>query len=193
MRNKIGMIFMSLGTLLLAGAVSLLFWNQNENRKADEASQEILHRIVEEAEIEENVEKTLYEETMPEKVIDGYGYIGYLTVPSLGLELPIMSDWSYAKLRIAPCRYSGSTVTDDLVIAAHNYASHFGRLKELKTGESVLFTDMNGKARVYETVEINIMEPTDVEEMTSGEFALSLFTCTYGGKSRLTIRCIERK
>ena len=193
MRNKIGMIFMSLGTLLLAGAVSLLFWNQNENRKADEASQEILHRIVEEAEIEENVEKTLYEETMPEKVIDGYGYIGYLTVPSLGLELPIMSDWSYAKLRIAPCRYSGSTVTDDLVIAAHNYASHFGRLKELKTGESVLFTDMNGKARVYETVEINIMEPTDVEEMTSGEFAISLFTCTYGGKSRLTIRCIERK
>lgn len=184
---------MSLGTLLLAGAVFLLFWNQNENRKANEAAQEILQRIVEEIQIEETVMTNPYEENMPEKVIDGYGYIGYLTMPSMGIKLPVMSDWSYAKLRMAPCRYSGSTVTDNLVIAAHNYTSHFGRLKELKMGECILFTDMTGKIREYEVAEFHVIEPTDVEEMIDGKFELSLFTCTYGGQSRLTIRCIEVK
>jgi len=191
---------MSLGTLLLAGAVFLFFWNQNEDRKANEASQEIIYKIAEE--IEENEKKEIkeeggkfipYEKTMPEKEIDGNGYIGCLFIPSLGLELPVMSEWDYAKLRVAPCRYGGSTVTEDLVIAAHNYTSHFGKLKELNIGEIVKFMDMNGKIHQYEVAEVNVLEPTDIEEMINGEFSLSLFTCTYGGQSRLTVRCIEIK
>jgi hypothetical protein len=27
--------------------------------------------------------------------------------------------------------------------------------------------------------------------MTDGEYDLTLFTCTYGGKSRVTVRCME--
>ena len=104
-----------------------------------------------------------------------------------------MSEWDYAKLRVAPCRYGGSTVTEDLVIAAHNYTSHFGKLKELNIGEIVKFMDMNGKILQYEVAEVNVLEPTDIEEMINGEFSLSLFTCTYGGQSRLTVRCIEIK
>ena len=30
---------------------------------------------------------------------------------------------------------------------------------------------------------------TAVEEMTAGEYDLTLFTCTYGGQSRVTVRC----
>lgn len=183
---------MSLGTLLLVGAVSLLLWNQSENRKAEERSEKSLYQIVEKT---ENVEKeengNPYEESMPEKEIDGYKYIGYLTIPALNIQLPVMSEWDYAKLRIAPCRYYGSTVTDDLVIAAHNYKSHFGRTGELSVGDKVAFTNMNGITKEYEVMEVNVLKPTDVESMTNGEFDLRLFTCTYGGKSRLTIGCSE--
>lgn len=186
---------MILGTLLLIGAMSLLLWNQKENKKAEEMANEVLSQMIEETESYtgeiEDKPLDLYEETMPEKIIDGRGYIGYLTIPALGLQLPVMSEWDYARLRVAPCRYYGSTVTDNLVIAAHNYASHFGRLKDIKIGDNVVFVNVEGRVKEYQVVEVNILEPTDVEKMTDGEFELSLFTCTYGGKSRLTIGCSE--
>lgn len=125
--------------------------------------------------------------------IDGYGYVGYLTIPALGLELPVMAEWDYARLRLAPCRYSGSTKTGDLVIAAHNYARHFGSLQTLLAGDEVRFTDMDGVVTVYEVAAVEILQPTAVEEMTAGEYDLTLFTCTYGGQSRVTVRCDRRE
>ena len=32
--------------------------------------------------------------------------------------------------------------------------------------------------------------PTSVQEMTDGDWDLTLFTCTVGGKSRVTVRCV---
>ena len=123
------------------------------------------------------------------KRIDGYLCIGCLSIPSLGLELPVMSDWSYPQLKLSPCRYSGSTGTGDLVICAHNYARHFGKLKTLSEGAEVYFTDMDGMTRRYEVAAVEILPPTDLENMTAGEYDLTLFTCTYGGQSRVTVRC----
>ena len=62
---------------------------------------------------------------------------------NLRLALPVMQQWSYPGLKIAPGRYSGSLYTDDLVIAGHNYARHFGPLAQLTVGTEVLFVDMN--------------------------------------------------
>ena len=100
-----------------------------------------------------------------------------------------MSDWDYTRLKIAPCRYSGSTKSDDLVIAAHNYTRHFRSLKRLPIGAEVTFTDMDGVVSVYEVVATDILAPTDVAEMTAGDYDLTLFTCTYGNRSRVTVRC----
>ena len=36
-----------------------------------------------------------------------------------------------------------------------------------------------------------ILQPGDVEEMLSGGWALTLFTCTLGGRTRVTVRCEE--
>ena len=126
---------------------------------------------------------------MTEVEIDGHRYIGYLTLPGLELELPVMADWNYPQLRIAPCRYTGSVRGEDLVLMAHNYARHFGGLSELSEGDSVIFTDMDGHVTLYEVIARDILAPTAVAEMTSGDFDLTLFTCTYGGKSRVTVYC----
>lgn len=200
MRNKIGTLLMGLGTVLVLAALSLFLWNEQEAREAERSAERILPRLVEEIEQEsaglapEDGENAAdypdpYDPAMTEVVIDGYAYIGYLSIPSLGLELPVMSEWDYTRLKIAPCRYSGSTKTDDLVIAGHNYARHFSPIKGLKEGETVYFVDMDGVRSDYQVASVEVLAPTAVEEMTSGTYDLTLFTCTYGGRSRVAVRC----
>ena len=125
--------------------------------------------------------------------MDGYAYIGYLTFPTLGLELPVLDGWDMVRLRKAPCRYYGSAETQDLVIAAHNYRSSFGQLQRLQIGDEVLFTNAAGIVHRYLVGETEILQPTAVEEMIASDWALSLYTCTYSGTARLTIRCAEQE
>ena len=129
------------------------------------------------------------EMAMPEETIDGQNYIGVLDIPALELSLPIISEWSYDALQIAPCRYSGSAYLDNLVIAGHNYRSHFASLPQLQPGDSVTFTDMDGNVFSYEVSSLETLSPYAVSDMTSGDWDLTLFTCTVGGQSRLAIRC----
>ena len=121
--------------------------------------------------------------------LDGAACIGVLEIPKIDLKLPVLSEWSYPLLKKAPCRYSGSAYLDNLVIAAHNYRTHFGKLKELETGDEVIFTDAAGNRFEYNVAAVEALTPQSVEDMTSGEWALSLFTCTLDGKNRVTVRC----
>lgn len=199
---------MVLGAALIFGALSLFIYNQHEAAEAKRMAMNLLPQLL--AEIQQNKasadsesETQLPEQQlgtprdfwdsdafeMKEVEIDGYAYIGYLSIPALELELPVMADWDYTRLRISPCRYTGSVRGEDLVIMAHNYDRHFGGLSDLSEGEMVTFTDMDGNTTVYEIVGMDILAPTAVEEMTSGDFDLTLFTCTYGGKSRVTVYC----
>ena len=129
------------------------------------------------------------EMAMPEETIDGRNYIGVLDIPALDLSFPIISGWSYDALQIAPCRYSGSAYLDNLVIAGHNYRSHFASLPQLQPGDSVTFTDMDGNVFSYEVSSLETLSPYAISDMTSGDWDLTLFTCTVGGQSRLAIRC----
>ena len=126
---------------------------------------------------------------MAVKIVNGRPYIGVLSVPVLGLELPVIQEWNYPDLRIAPCRYVGSVYTDNLVIAAHNYESHFGKLKQLKTGDLLTFTDMDGEKILYEVQVIDVLQPTAVDTVKNSDFDLVLYTCTYGGESRVVVFC----
>lgn len=187
---------MILGTVLLLAAVSLFSWNQYEDWESGRSADTVLLQIKEIADSKkEELPKEPYsgearmEETVVE--IDGYEYIGYVSIPALGRELPVMAEWDYSRLKIAPCRYVGSYLTGNLVIAAHNYKTHFGSIGSLKAGEAVYFTDMNGVKYQYAVVEINTLGAAAVEEMTAGDFDLTLFTCTYGGQSRVTVRCMR--
>lgn len=199
---------MFLGAALIFGALFLFVHNRMEERRAMVESANLLAQLHSQIEQDrdgslggsdpaersnhENIPKEFLDPSafeMTEVEIDGYSYIGYLRIPDLELELPIMGDWDYVRLQRAPCRYMGSLLGDDLVLMAHNYSSHFGRLSELSEGASVRFTDMDGTTTSYKVVGKDILDPYAVEEMTSGDFDLTLFTCTYGGASRVTVYC----
>lgn len=201
MKHKLGNFCILLGTALVLAALVLFLFNRREEQSASESSGVILPQIVEEilsgqaddaeTEILGQIDVIAREMTITQ--IDGYGYIGFLSIPALELELPVMAELDYTRLKIAPCRYYGSTWTDDLVIAAHNYYSHFGQLSALSVGDAVIFTDMDGNVSSYEVVNLDILSPTAVGEMTAGEYDLTLFTCTYGGQNRVTVFCDREK
>ena len=191
---------MILGTVLVLGALSLFAFNQMENNEAGKSVDNILPQVVERigepaSDAENGGEETPpsvpdpYDPEMTEVEIDGYGYIGYISIPSVSLELPVMSQWDYPRLKIAPCRYAGSTKTNNLVLCAHNYDRHFGPIRILTPGDEVFFTDMDGRVWSYEVETVEVLQPTDIEEMTDGGYDLTLFTCTYGGATRVTVRC----
>ena len=130
---------------------------------------------------------------MPEQKIDGIPYIGYLQIEALDLKLPIASKTTYPYLKKVPCRYEGSAYFDNLVIGAHNYNRHFGRIGQLSYGDKIIFTDIDGNQFLYEVATIEILQPTQVEDLCAGEWPLTLYTCTLGGKTRVVVRCEKQK
>jgi sortase A len=185
-RNKRGLLCIITGLLAIDAALFLAMFNIYQDFKSGQSASIVLAQLDTSDSV---VDSTDDNSDMPTELIGDYEYIGELTIPALDLQLPIISEWNYKALKIAPCRYTGSVYTDDLIIAAHNYTTHFGRLKELSIGDEVDFTDLNGETYVYKVAEKEILKPTAVEEMESDEWDLTLFTCTIGGKSRVTIRC----
>lgn len=173
---------------LVLAALSLFLWNQQEARAADASAADALAAVTARIATGETAAPDPLA-GMAEAEIDGYAYIGYLTLPTEELELPVMSSWSYEQLRIAPCRYAGSTGTDDLVLAGHNYTRHFGPIENLAPGDPVLVTGMDGVTIAYEVAEVDTLAATAVEEMTDSGFDLTLFTCNYSGQARVTVRC----
>lgn len=188
MPKKSGVILISLGAVLILAALLLFLYNRGEDRRAGQEAESLLEdarsAISANAAPEEPQEKPAEEIT--------YDYAGVIAIPDLSLELPVIDQWSYDRLKVAPCRQSGAAPDGDLVIAAHNYKSHFGYLDRLQPGASVIFTDMEGTVYRYAVEEIRRLEPEDAEDVSSvfsSEYPLVLYTCTPGGKARVAVFC----
>ena len=187
MPKKSGVILISLGAVLILAALLLFLYNRGEDRRAGQEAESLL----------EDARSAVAADTDPEPQEEPaeevtYDYAGVIVIPDLSLELPVIDRWSYDRLRVAPCRQSGAAPDGDLVIAAHNYKSHFGYLDRLQPGASVIFTDMEGTVYRYVVEEIRRLEPEDAEDVSSvfsSEYPLVLYTCTPGGKARVAVFC----
>ena len=209
MRKGIGIFCILLGVACLLASAGFVIYNRQESRRGAQDSQALLQAVQEEmSEIAPG--ETVYSEPAAEELpaawqwetepramatvpAGDYASIGILSIPVLDVELPVLTDWSYEKLKKAPCHYYGSCYESDFVIAAHNYPSHFGGLSQLQPGDLVLFTDASGQTHYYEVALLETLSPTATEEMITSGFALSLYTCTPGGSNRVTVRCNRAK
>lgn len=180
---------MTLGLLLIAAAGGLFTYNRITDKKAGEAADRLLDTVI------ENQDESSYDTNdKSERVaqINGVEYIGVISIPAYNISLPVQSDWSLAKLRSSPCRYSGSVNSGSMIICAHNYQSHFGKLKYVQKGEKITFTDMMGMTYTYTVSEIELVNGYNVEEMKHNDgWDLTLFTCNYSGRQRITLRCVR--
>ena len=192
MRKWIGAICVLLGVVCLLCSVGFVVYNRWESKNAAKVTESLLEDVQNVID-GKNAEQNDSGPKMPTVKIDGYDCIGILSIPVLDLELPVLTDWSYAKLKKAPCLYYGSYYEKDFVIAAHNYEAHFGRLLELQAGDVVVFTDVSGTTHYYEVVILETLPKNATKEMITSGFDLSLYTCTLGGGSRVTVRCNAAK
>ena len=187
MPKKSGVILISLGAVLILAALLLFLHNRSEDRRAGQEAESLLEDV--RSSMAANADPEPQEEPAEEII---YDYAGVIVIPDLSLELPVIDQWSYARLKVAPCRQSGVAADGDLVIAAHNYKSHFGYLDRLEPGASVIFTDMEGTVYRYAVEEIRQLAPEDAEDVSSvfsSEYPLVLYTCTPGGKARVAVFC----
>ena len=189
------------GISLMAAAVVLGGINVHEAQNAAEVCCEdllALKEVMQQHNSQQQAEQIAVYEAfkaveMPVIEIKDKEYIGTIQIPSLELELPVQKEWSDSKLKKAPCCYQGSVYQDNIIIAAHNYGKHFGKIGELDLQEQIIFTDAVGNTFIYEVTGVEILAGTDLEKMESGEWDMTLFTCTYGGKNRVTVRCEKKK
>ena len=179
-----------LGLLLMILAVLLIAYNVYDNQRAKNSAFQAIDEV--EVYIEENNRDHEFYENMEMMtvIVDGNEYIGKLEIPSINISLPILSSWDYDLLKISPCLYQGSVYQNNMILAGHNYRSHFGKVRTLPSGTDLYFTDMEGRIFHYEVSTIEILKPHQVDELTlKDDWDLTLFSCSSMGSKRSVIRC----
>lgn len=208
-RKKI-IFFIAAGIILIACAIGYAVCSDIEAAEAQEAAleaEDVLEGLYEAAGTQPFVNEPDQASSADEEYdaetgipamsvleIDGQEYIGTVEVPSVGIKMPIISECDEEKLRISPCRYSGSYYTDDLVLSGHNYRGgrHFSPLRNVEVGADVRYTTVEGKVIKYKVSAIEDLKPTEVDRMiTKDGWDLTLYTCRTLRDVRLTVRCVR--
>lgn len=195
MKKTIGIICIIAGIAMVFLSIYLIGKNYYVEYNAGKSIDNVIPKLEEKIGSADVGTDTLAD--VEETIVDGHVYIGIIKVPSQNLELPIIKEWNYDNLEIAPCRFTGSYKSKDLVIAGHNYKRHFSKLKNLQKGDEIIFVAANGKDYIYRVSLVEVLEPKQVEYLINkekeNEWDLSLFTCTKSGAGRYVVRCIETK
>ena len=201
-RQKRGCILVLIGLVMVFAAMVIHLTQEKQDTLAGETAQVLLQQLQLNKvsvdvpmDVENQIEQEMVEDApeltdMPGKDYLGYSMIGSLRVPSVGIELPILSSWSYELLNVAPCRYTGSIPEGNMILMGHNYKSHFTPLRDVVVGAEIEFEDVDGIVYRYAVAEIVQLHKTEGELLPSS-YPLTLFTCTPGGQNRAVVRCIQ--
>ena len=201
-KNTKGNILITLGLILMVSALILVGYNRFTDQRALKRSDDLLNQV--KTAIDEGVDgyevdleaRPDYERIenlqLPVGIINDKVCVGIVRIPTQGLELPVIAEFSMEELETAPCLYYGSPYRHNLVLCAHNYDSHFLRIRYLQEGDPVTFVDMDGNEFNYSVGMVEVVDPYAVDYMTAGEWDLSMFTCTFDSGSRVTVRCMEQ-
>ena len=184
MTGRSSALCLTLGILLLAASAALLLHNRQEVRQAQRSAELLLAQTCA-AETDAAGQEQAAQEAQPEELF------AVLSVPALALELPVLPAWSEAELTRAPCRQQGSAEEGGLVIAGHNYASHFGSLSHLSTGDAVTLSAADGAVYRYAVARVEQVAADDTDTVLAAVEPLVLYTCTYGGQARIAVFCIR--
>ena len=122
--------------------------------------------------------------------VTGTGIMGYITIPRIGVELPIYHGTSDAVLQVAAGHLEGTSLpvggeSTHAVISAHRglpSAKLFTHLDRLEVGDTFTITVLD-RELTYEVDKISIVLPTEVDELkvVDGKDYVTLMTCTpYG-------------
>ena len=208
--------------MLLVGVCGLLYpsvsqyWNSRTQSRAVANYQDILASIKPEdyasyfeaahqynqdlaalkAPLLDHKQLTNYNDTLD---ISGTGVMGFITIPKLGVELPIYHTVSSKVLNIACGHLEGSSLPvggegTHSVLSAHRGMPHaklFTDLDKMEVGDTFTITVLN-QTITYQVDQIKVVRPNESQDIqiVPGEDYCTLLTCTpYGINShRLLVR-----
>ena len=181
-------LFAVLGAICLACTVFLFHLTAQADEAAGERAETLLThtttsypQLLQEDMSEGNTVATLL---APQREM-----LGVISVPSVDLELPVQKAWGDDALEMSPCFFSATMDGEGLVIGAHNYKAHFGRLAECVIGDTVNIRYEDGTVICYEIKDTETLAKNELSKLLDTDSDLTLFTCTPGGHNRLVLRC----
>lgn len=218
-KNKIGILLV---LMLFIGVCGLLYpsvsqyWNSKTQTKAVENYREILDSLQPEDydaffEEAENYNAKLNELNFPltdyhklkgyNDILDvsGTGIMGYVSIPKLGVELPLYHGISAEVLNVACGHLEGTSLpvggeNTHCVLSAHRGLPHaklFTELDKMEVGDTLTITVLN-RTVTYQVDQIKVVLPKETNDVqiVEGEDLCTLLTCTpYGINShRLLVR-----
>lgn len=191
-KQKQGAILLLTGMVLVLCALGIHLAQLRQDKQAGETAAILLQQLeLKNLPVNTETDKDVEENTtpvLPEKKYMGYSLIGSIRIPSVGIQLPVLNDWSEDMLKVAPCRYQGSISGGDMIIMGHNYKSHFTPLHQITVGAEVEFENAAGKVFRYRVAQIEYLHRSEGEALPS-QYPLTIFTCTPGGLERIVVRC----
>ena len=137
-----------------------------------------------------------YEEVLN---LSGSGVMGFITIPKIGIELPIYHSIRPEVLNIACGHLEGTSLpvggeNTHCILSAHRGLPHaklFTDLDKMEVGDTFTLTVLN-QTITYQVDQIKVVRPDDVEDVQiiPGEDLCTLLTCTpYGINShRMLVR-----
>lgn len=198
MKSKAGIFLMLAGGAAIIFSLIIIAENIRLDSQGKKNSENVLNILESEissySEDENNITYTDGNGLKKSKTIsvDNNYYSGIIDIPEIGIKLPVMSEWNYDNLNISPCLFYNDEKNNRKIIAGHNYSSHFGKLKQLKQGDYIIFTNAENKRVIYKVLQTEILGSTDTDKMLGGDdWNLTLFTCSLSGYERVTVRCIQ--
>lgn len=198
-------LFVMIITILVLSVKAICFSNNSESEEnvipaKIEEEKEI--EIEEEKDIEEiNTQEVESEEEQKEEAPSQstekvksytssngktYDSIGILNIPSLNIEYPILSTTNEKNLKVSLTKYWGGNPNEvgNLCVSGHNYknSKFFGKLQNIKNGDIIQITDLNGQTLDYKVYDTKIVDPSDTSctsQLTNGNIEITLITCYY--------------
>ena len=218
-KSKIGILLV---LMLFIGVCGLLYpsvsqyWNSRTQTRAVENYQEILDSLqpedydsyFKEAEAYNAQLNELQNPLVDHGRLSGYndilnitgnGIMGYVSIPKLGVELPLYHGVSAEVLNIACGHIQGTSLpiggkSTHAVLSAHRGLPHarlFTDLDKMEVGDTFQITVLN-QTFTYQVDQIKVVRPEDTNDVQiiAGEDLCTLLTCTpYGVNShRLLVR-----
>ena len=221
-KSKVG-IFLVL--MMLIGVCGLLYpsvsqyWNSRTQTRAVENYQEILNSLKPEDYDAHFQEADRYNAELSEltnplvdyRILNGYhkilningnGIMGYISIPKIGVEIPLYHGVSAEVLNVACGHLEGTSLpvggkNTHCVLSAHRGLPHaklFTDLDKLEVGDTFQITVLN-RMLTYQVDQIKVVRPDEIDDiqLVDRKDLCTLLTCTpYGINShRLLVRGVR--
>ena len=128
-----------------------------------------------------------------------YGSIGFVRIPKIGVDYPILEDSTDELLKVSVCKFHGCNPNEvgNLCIVGHNYrnSKFFSKVLTLEIGDVVEIEDLSKRTLQYEIYDIHTVDPSDrkdTTQYTNGKKEVTLITCTNDSKQRYIVKCVDK-